>query len=138
MFFVGEPKIIARRLVEVTYESMMRGIEVVKPGATLGDIGHAIQSFAEKQRFSVVTDFCGHGLGQVFHDAPSVLHYGRPGAGVKLSEGMFFTIEPMLNAGRPEVKILPHGWTAVPTDMKPPARSEERREGKECGSTCRT
>src|SRR3546814_3699096 len=97
---------------------MRRGSEVVKPGATLGDIGHAIQSFAEKQRFSVVTDFCGHGLGQVFHDAPSVLHYGRPGAGVKLREGMFFTIEPMINAGRPEVKILQDGWTAV-------TRSEE-------------
>ena len=124
MFFVGEPKIKARRLVEVTYEAMMRGIEVVKPGATLGDIGHAIQSFAEKQRFSVVTDFCGHGLGQVFHDAPSVLHYGRPGTGVKLREGMFFTIEPMINAGRPEVKILQDGWTAVTRDMKLSAQFE--------------
>jgi methionyl aminopeptidase len=124
MFFVGEPKIKARRLVEVTYESMMRGIEVVKPGATLGDIGHAIQSFAEKQRFSVVTDFCGHGLGQVFHDAPSVLHYGRAGTGVPLREGMFFTIEPMINAGRPEVKILQDGWTAVTRDMKLSAQFE--------------
>jgi methionyl aminopeptidase len=124
MFLVGEPKIKARRLVEVTYESMMRGIEVVKPGATLGDIGHAIQSFAEKQRFSVVTDFCGHGLGQVFHDAPSVLHYGRPGTGVKLREGMFFTIEPMINVGRPEVKILQDGWTAVTRDMKLSAQFE--------------
>jgi methionyl aminopeptidase len=103
---------------------MMRGIEVVKPGATLGDIGHAIQSFAEKQRFSVVTDFCGHGLGQVFHDAPSVLHYGRPGTGVKLREGMFFTIEPMINVGRPEVKILQDGWTAVTRDMKLSAQFE--------------
>jgi len=124
MFFVGEPKIKARRLIEVTYESMMRGIEVVKPGATLGDIGHAIQSFAEKQRFSVVTDFCGHGLGQVFHDAPSVLHYGRAGTGVPLREGMFFTIEPMINAGRPEVKILQDGWTAVTRDMKLSAQFE--------------
>ena len=124
MFFVGEPKIKARRLVEVTYESMMRGIEVVKPGATLGDIGHAIQSFAEQQRFSVVTDFCGHGLGQVFHDAPSVLHYGRPGTGVPLREGMFFTIEPMINVGRPEVKILQDGWTAVTRDMKLSAQFE--------------
>lgn len=124
MFFVGEPKIKARRLVEVTYDSMMRGIEVVKPGATLGDIGHAIQSFAEKQRFSVVLDFCGHGLGQVFHDAPSVLHYGRPGTGVKLREGMFFTVEPMINAGRPEVKILQDGWTAVTRDMKLSAQFE--------------
>lgn len=124
MFFVGEPKIKARRLVEVTYEAMMRGIETVKPGATLGDIGHAIQSFAEKQRFSVVTDFCGHGLGQVFHDAPSVLHYGRAGTGVPLREGMFFTIEPMINAGRPEVKILQDGWTAVTRDMKLSAQFE--------------
>ena len=124
MFFVGEPKIKSRRLVEVTYEAMMRGIEVVKPGATLGDIGHAIQSFAEKQRFSVVRDFCGHGLGQVFHDAPSVLHYGRPGAGVKLREGMFFTIEPMINAGRPDVKILQDGWTAVTRDTKLSAQFE--------------
>src|SRR3546814_8129287 len=98
MFFVGEPKIKARRLVEVTYDSMMRGIEVVKPGATLGDIGHAIQSFAEKQRFSVVLDFCGHGLGQVFHDAHSVLHYGRPGTGVKLSEGMLDRKSTRLNS----------------------------------------
>ncbi|NIA69599.1 type I methionyl aminopeptidase [Pelagibius litoralis] len=124
MFFVGEPKIKARRLVEVTYESMMRGIEVVKPGTTLGDIGHAIQSFAEKQRFSVVRDFCGHGLGQVFHDAPSILHYGRPGDGIALREGMFFTIEPMINAGRPEVKILQDGWTAVTRDMKLSAQFE--------------
>ena len=124
MFFVGEPKIKARRLVDVTYESMMRGIEVVKPGATLGDIGHAIQSFAEKQRFSVVRDFCGHGLGQVFHDAPSVLHYGRAGDGIALREGMFFTIEPMINAGRPEVKILQDGWTAVTRDMKLSAQFE--------------
>src|SRR3546814_8268175 len=103
---------------------MRRGSEVVKPGATLGDIGHAIQSFAEKQRFSVVTDFCGHGLGQVFHDAPSVLHYGRPGAGVKLREGMFFPIEPLINDGRPEVKILPAGWTAVTRDKKLSAQFE--------------
>lgn len=124
MFYVGEPKIKARRLAEVTYESMMRGIEVVKPGATLGDIGHAIQSYAEKQRFSVVRDFCGHGLGQVFHDAPSVLHYGRPGDGIALREGMFFTIEPMINVGRPEVKILQDDWTAVTRDMKLSAQFE--------------
>ncbi len=124
MFFVGEPRIKARRLVEVTYESMMRGIEVVKPGATLGDIGHAIQSFAEKQRFSVVRDFCGHGLGRVFHDAPSVVHYGRAGEGIALREGMFFTIEPMINAGRAEVKVLQDGWTAVTRDMKLSAQFE--------------
>ena len=124
MFFVGEPRIKARRLVEVTYESMMRGIEVVKPGATLGDIGHAIQSFAEKQRFSVVRDFCGHGLGRVFHDAPSVVHYGRAGEGIALRKGMFFTIEPMINAGRAEVKVLQDGWTAVTRDMKLSAQFE--------------
>jgi methionyl aminopeptidase len=124
MFYVGKPGIKAKRLVEVTYESMMRGIEVVKPGATLGDIGHAIQSFAEKNRFSVVRDFCGHGLGKIFHEAPSVLHYGRPGAGTRLREGMFFTIEPMINAGRLDVKILKDGWTAVTNDKSLSAQFE--------------
>ena len=124
MFFVGEPKIKARRLVEVTYESMMRGIEVVKPGATLGDIGHAIQSYAESERFSVVRDFCGHGLGRVFHEAPSVLHFGQPGTGLVLREGMFFTVEPMINFGRPEVKILDDGWTAVTRDRSLSAQFE--------------
>src|SRR5690606_855694 len=117
MFFVGEKvSVKARRLVEVPYEAMMRGIRAVRPGATLGDIGHAIQSYAEAARFSVVRDFCGHGLGRVFHDAPSVLHFGRPGDGTVLREGMFFTIEPMINAGRCEVKILDDGWTAVTRD----------------------
>ena len=111
-------------LTEVTYEAMMRGIEVVKPGATLGDIGHAIQSFAEKNRCSVVRDFCGHGLGRVFHTAPSVLHYGRAGAGMALREGMFFTIEPMINAGKPEVKVLRDGWTAVTRDRSLSAQFE--------------
>ena len=124
MFFAGEPNVKARRLVETTYEAMMKGIEVVKPGATLGDIGHAIQSHAEGRRFSVVRDFCGHGLGRVFHTAPSVLHYGRPGKGMELREGMFFTIEPMINAGRFDVKILQDGWTAVTKDRSLSAQFE--------------
>ena len=116
MFFVGKPTVKSKRLVEVTYECLMRGIDVVKPGATLGDIGHAIQTYAEEQRCSVVEVFCGHGLGRVFHDAPNVLHYGKPGSGAILQEGMFFTIEPMINLGKPDVKILPDGWTAVTRD----------------------
>ena len=124
MFFVGKPAVKARRLVEVTYEAMMRGIEAVRPGATLGDIGHAIQSHAEGQRFSVVRDFCGHGLGRVFHTAPSVLHYGYPGRGTVLREGMFFTVEPMINAGRFDVKILEDGWTAVTRDKSLSAQFE--------------
>src|SRR5260221_6790135 len=95
---------------------MMRGIEVVRAGATVGDIGHAIQTFAESQRFSVVRDFCGHGLGRIFHDAPSILHFGRPGEGAVLREGMVFTVEPMVNAGRYDVKVLSDGWTAVTKD----------------------
>ena len=124
MFFIGKPNVKARRLIEITFESMMRGIEVVKPGATLGDIGAAIQDHAEAQRFSVVRDFCGHGLGRVFHAAPSVLHYGRAGQGTALREGMFFTIEPMINAGRYEVKILEDGWTAVTRDKSLSAQFE--------------
>jgi methionyl aminopeptidase len=124
MFFVGKPSIKARRLVETTYEAMMRGIEAVRPGIRLGDIGHAIQSFAEARRFSVVRDFCGHGLGQIFHDAPSVLHYGRPDSGPMLREGMFFTIEPMINAGKYHVKILSDGWTAVTRDAQLSAQFE--------------
>ncbi len=124
MFFVGDVATKARRLTEVTYEAMMRGIATVNPGATIGDIGHAIQSFAEGQRCSVVRDFCGHGLGRVFHDAPNVLHYGRPGQGPKLREGMFFTVEPMINLGRWEVKILKDGWTAVTKDRSLSAQFE--------------
>jgi methionyl aminopeptidase len=124
MFFVGKSSIKARRLVETTYEAMMRGIEAVRPGVRLGDIGHAIQSFAEARRFSVVRDFCGHGLGQIFHDAPSVLHYGRPDSGPMLREGMFFTIEPMINAGKYHVKILSDGWTAVTRDAQLSAQFE--------------
>ena len=124
MFHVGEVGVKAHRLVEATYEAMMRGIEAIRPGATLGDLGHAIQSFAESSRFSVVRDFCGHGLGRIFHDAPSVLHYGDAGTGLALRAGMFFTVEPMINAGRWEVKILADGWTAVTKDKSLSAQFE--------------
>jgi methionyl aminopeptidase len=124
MYPVGKVGVKARKLMDVTYEALMRGIEVVRPGAKLGDIGHAIQSFVEAQRFSVVRDFCGHGLGRSFHTAPSVLHYGRPGEGLPLREGMFFTIEPMVNAGRFETKILSDGWTAVTKDRSLSAQFE--------------
>lgn len=116
MFFVGKPNLRAQRLSDLTYEAMMRGINVVRPGATVGDIGHAIQSFAEGHRLSVVRDFCGHGLGRVFHDAPNIMHFGRAGAGPVLREGMFFTIEPMINLGRADTKMLDDGWTAVTRD----------------------
>ncbi|KJS35719.1 MAG: methionine aminopeptidase [Rhodospirillaceae bacterium BRH_c57] len=124
MYFVGESTVKSRRLVEVTYECLMKGIEAVRPGATLGDIGHAIQTYAEQNRFTVVRDFCGHGIGQIFHSAPSVLHYGRPGTGEVLEEGMIFTIEPMINAGRAETKILADGWTAVTKDKSLSAQFE--------------
>ncbi len=125
MFLVGDKVgIKARKLVDVTYEAMMRGIAEVRPGATLGDIGHAIQSYAESQRFSVVRDFCGHGIGRIFHAPPSVLHFGEPGHGLPLVEGMFFTIEPMINAGRHETKILQDGWTAVTKDRSLSAQFE--------------
>jgi methionyl aminopeptidase len=124
MFYVGEPKVKARRLCEITYEAMMRGIEMIKPGVRLGDVGHAIQRHAEGHRFSVVRDFCGHGLGQVFHDAPNVLHYGEPGQGVELKEGMFFTVEPMINAGKWQVRMLQDGWTAVTRDHSLSAQFE--------------
>ena len=124
MFLVGEVPIKARRLVEVTYEAMMRGIGAARPGARLGDISHAIQSFAEAHRFGVVRDFCGHGLGRVFHDAPEVVHVGRPGTGPELRPGMFFTIEPMINIGRPDVKVLEDGWTAVTRDRSLSAQFE--------------
>lgn len=125
MYYVGDRvSVKARKLVETTYEAMMRGIAAVKPGARLGDIGHAIQTFAEAQRFSVVRDFCGHGLGQVFHTAPSVLHYGTANTGDILQPGMFFTIEPMINAGRYDVKVLQDGWTAVTKDRSLSAQFE--------------
>jgi methionyl aminopeptidase len=124
MFFIGKPNVKARKLVEITYEAMMRGIAAVRPGATLGDVGHAIQSWAESNRCSVVRDFCGHGLGRVFHEPPNVMHYGKPGRGLVLQEGMFFTIEPMINAGRYETKILADGWTAVTKDKSLSAQFE--------------
>ena len=124
MFGVGKVGVKARRLIDITYESLMRGIAVVKPGATLGDIGYAIQTYAESERCSVVRDFCGHGLGRAFHAAPSVLHYGEKGIGPLLQEGMFFTIEPMLNDGKHAVKILPDGWTAVTRDRSLSAQFE--------------
>ncbi|MFC3053311.1 type I methionyl aminopeptidase [Kordiimonas pumila] len=116
MFFIGEPKLLPKRLCQVTFEAMWKGIEVVKPGAFLGDIGHAIQTHVEANRYSVVRDFCGHGIGRVFHDEPSVMHYGTPGSGPELKPGMFFTIEPMVNAGKPGCKVLADGWTAVTRD----------------------
>ncbi len=124
MYCVGEVARRAERLIDVTYEALMRGVDAVKPGATTGDIGWAIQEFAESERCSVVRDFCGHGLGRLFHDEPNILHYGRPGEGVKLTPGMFFTIEPMINLGRPQVKILPDGWTAVTRDRSLSAQFE--------------
>ena len=124
MFPVGKINRKAERLIEVTFEAMWEGIRQVKPGATLGDVGHAIQTFAEKERFSVVRDFCGHGLGQVFHEAPNVMHYGNPGEGDILREGMMFTIEPMINSGRYDVKILEDGWTAVTRDKSLSAQFE--------------
>ncbi len=124
MFLVGDVALKARRLVEVTHECLLRGIEMAKPGNTLGDVGHAIQRYAEQHRMTVVRDFCGHGLGQVFHDAPNVVHIGKPGKGVPLRPGMFFTIEPMINLGRPEVKLLDDGWTAVTRDRQLSAQFE--------------
>jgi methionyl aminopeptidase len=124
MYLIGDVSRRAQRLVEVTYEALMRGIAVVKPGATTGDIGAAIQDYAEAERCSVVRDFCGHGVGRLFHDEPNILHYGRRGEGVALKPGMFFTIEPMINLGRPHVKILSDGWTAVTRDRSMSAQFE--------------
>ncbi|MEO1169068.1 MAG: type I methionyl aminopeptidase [Pseudomonadota bacterium] len=124
MFTAGKVPIKAQRLIDVTYESMMLGIAQVKPGARLGDISHAIQAHAESHRYGVVRDFCGHGLGRLFHDAPEVIHAGRPGTGPELRPGMFFTIEPMINIGRPSVKVLEDGWTAVTRDRKLSAQFE--------------
>lgn len=116
MYFVGEPSILAKRLTEVTYECMWLGINQVKPGKTLGDVGYAIQKHAENAGFSVVREFCGHGIGQKFHQDPQVLHYGKPGTGQKLEPGLIFTIEPMINAGRKEIRALADGWTIVTRD----------------------
>jgi methionyl aminopeptidase len=124
MFHIGEVSIQAKRLTELTYKAMWLGIQQVKPDATLGDIGYAIQSFAEKNGFSVVREFCGHGIGTKFHTEPQILHYGRPGAGLKLREGMIFTIEPMINAGKRDIKQMPDGWTIVTKDRSLSAQWE--------------
>ncbi len=124
MYFVGEPSVKARRLVETTREALRRAIRIVRPGATLGDIGHAIQSYVESERFSVVREYCGHGIGQVYHDEPQVLHYGKPGEGLTLKEGMTFTIEPMVNEGARFSRVLPDGWTVVTKDKSLSAQWE--------------
>ena len=124
MYPVGRISRRAERLINVTYESLKRGIATVRPGSTTGHIGAAIQAYAETERCSIVRDFCGHGLGRVFHDRPNILHYGEPGEGVTLEPGMLFTIEPMINLGRPHVKVLPDGWTAVTRDRELSAQFE--------------
>ena len=124
MYAVGEIPRRAERLIDVTYDAMMRGIGVIRPGATTGDIGAAIQTYVEAQHMSVVRDFCGHGLGQLFHDEPNIVHVGRPGEGIVLKPGMFFTVEPMINLGRPHVKVLSDGWTAVTRDRSLSAQFE--------------
>ncbi len=133
MYCIGDVPVRAKKLIDVTYESMMRGIEAVKPGARLGDIGFAIQTYVEDNRFSVVRDFCGHGLGRVFHAAPSVLHFGERGFGPELKPGMFFTIEPMVNAGKYDTKILSDGWTAVTRDKSLSAQFEHTLAVTETG-----
>ncbi|KAF7597846.1 MAG: type I methionyl aminopeptidase [Candidatus Dactylopiibacterium carminicum] len=124
MYFAGEPSVLARRLVRTTYEAMCAGIRTVKPGNTLGDVGHAIQTVAHRQGFSVVREYCGHGIGDVYHDEPQVLHYGRPGEGLRLVPGMVFTIEPMINAGKAATSTLPDGWTVVTRDRSLSAQWE--------------
>ncbi|MGB5199082.1 MAG: type I methionyl aminopeptidase [Sedimenticolaceae bacterium] len=124
MFFIGKPSILAQRLVDVTQKAMWKGIELVRPGAHLGDIGHAIQTFVESSGYSVVQEYCGHGIGRGFHEDPQVLHYGTPNSGLQLQAGMTFTIEPMVNAGRRNVKLLPDGWTVVTKDRKLSAQWE--------------
>ncbi len=124
MYAAGQAGTKARVLMDVTYDSLMRGLAAIRPGATLGDVGHAIQAYVEGHRFSVVRDFCGHGIGRRFHEAPNVLHFGRAGEGPVLRPGMFFTVEPMVNAGRPEVKVLDDGWTAVTRDRSLSAQFE--------------
>ena len=123
-FLVGDCSVLAQRLVRITQECLYKGIELVKPGAQLGDIGHVIQSHAEKQNFSVVREYCGHGIGAVFHEDPQVLHYGSPATGLTLEPGMVFTIEPMINAGKRHVKLLPDQWTVVTKDHKLTAQFE--------------
>lgn len=124
MYVAGKPSVKARRLIEVTHDALMKGIEAARSGNHFGDIGHAIQSYVESKQMSVVRDFCGHGLGLVFHAPPHVVHYGKPGSGERIEEGMFFTIEPMVNLGRPETKVLRDGWTAVTRDRSLSAQFE--------------
>jgi methionyl aminopeptidase len=124
MYFVGQTAVLARRLTEICHEAMWRGIRVVKPGARLGDIGHAIQTFAESNNFSVVREYCGHGIGRIYHEDPQVLHYGKAGTGMELLSGMTFTVEPMINAGRRDVRLLPDGWTVVTKDQSLSAQWE--------------
>ena len=124
MFFVGEPTVIGERLTRICHDAMWRGINVVRPGARIGDIGHAIQSFVEQNRFSVVREYCGHGIGRQFHEDPQILHYGRPGTGLELKAGMIFTIEPMINAGKAAISELPDGWTIVTKDRSLSAQWE--------------
>ncbi len=124
MFFVGRPSILGQRLVDITQKAMWKGIELVRPGIRLGDIGHAIQKFVESNGYTVVQEYCGHGIGRGFHEDPQVLHYGTPNTGVTLQAGMTFTIEPMVNAGKRNVKLLPDGWTVVTKDRKPSAQWE--------------
>lgn len=116
MYFAGEPSVLAKRLVQVTHDAMLTGIESVKPGARLGDVGYVIQQYAESHGFSVVREYCGHGIGRIYHEDPQVLHYGTPGTGLELKPGMIFTIEPMINAGKRHVRLLPDGWTVVTKD----------------------
>lgn len=124
MFFVGEPSILAKRLASITQQAMWKGIDLVRPGTTLGDIGHAIQTFVESHDYSVVREYCGHGIGREFHEDPQILHYGSAGSGMALKAGMCFTIEPMVNAGKRQVKLLPDGWTVVTKDRKLSAQWE--------------
>jgi methionyl aminopeptidase len=124
MYFAGKPPVLAERLARVTGEAMWAGIRVVRPGATLGDVGHAIQTHAEGEGFSVVREYCGHGIGRIYHDVPQVLHYGRPGEGQVLEKGMVFTIEPMVNAGARHCRLLPDGWTVVTKDRSLSAQWE--------------
>jgi methionyl aminopeptidase len=124
MYFAGTPPVLARRLSETCHEAMWRGIRIVKPGAHLGDIGHAIQTYAESHNFSVVREYCGHGIGRIYHEDPQVLHYGKPDLGMELVEGMTFTIEPMINAGRRDVRLLGDGWTVVTKDQSLSAQWE--------------
>ncbi|EON11564.1 MULTISPECIES: type I methionyl aminopeptidase [Pandoraea] len=124
MYYAGKPSILAKRLVDTTYEAMLAGIRAVRPGATLGDVGYAIQSVAHREGFSIVRDYCGHGIGTTYHDDPQVLHYGRPGTGLTLRPGMIFTIEPMVNVGKPDTRQLADGWTVVTRDRSLSAQWE--------------